>query len=326
MIQGPTNSIIPVAVPVVLGAAAVYLLLPKPRMVPFLVGAMVGITALVVSGLFWLRDAAGVYWVEAALFYSFTGLALLGGVALVTNRNPARGAVSFALVILSVCGLFLLLGAPFLMAGTIIIYAGAIIVTFLFVIMLAHQHGASNADARTREPLLACIAGGMLLAILLGVIRDNYDAAGIEGVQTALEQAVNNRELNSVRAAIRAVPNLAFRAKLEALEGEFAARIDQAETVEAKDQEMERFRQSLRYVASHVGDLVPPDHLVVSGWSGQPSNRMMATQLPAGNVAALGRSLYSDYVLGVELGGTLLLVATVGAIAITRRTPSRAVS
>ena len=58
---------------------------------------------------------------------------------------------SFALVVLSSCGLFLLQAAPFLMAATIIVYAGAIVVTFLFVIMLAHQEGPSDADYRSRE-------------------------------------------------------------------------------------------------------------------------------------------------------------------------------
>jgi hypothetical protein len=38
--------------------------------------------------------------------------------------------------------------------------------------------------------------------------------------------------------------------------------------------------------------------------------------LPAANVAALGRTLYTDHLIAVELAGTLLLVATVGAIAI----------
>ena len=42
-------------------------------------------------------------------------------------------------------------------------------------------------------------------------------------------------------------------------------------------------------------------------------------RLPAQNVAALGRSLFTDYLLPVELAGMLLLVATVGAIAIAGR-------
>ena len=37
-----------------------------------------------------------------------------------------------------------------IMAATIIIYAGAIIVTFLFVLMLAQQEGPSDAAARSR--------------------------------------------------------------------------------------------------------------------------------------------------------------------------------
>jgi hypothetical protein len=41
--------------------------------------------------------------------------------------------------------------------------------------------------------------------------------------------------------------------------------------------------------------------------------------LPARNAANLGYSLYSEHLLAVELAGTLLLVATVGAIAISHR-------
>src|SRR5262249_30290136 len=118
--------------------------------------------------------------VERFLFFSFSGLALLGGISLVTSRNPARGAISFALVVLSTCGLFLLQAAPFLMAGTVIIYAGAIIVTFLFVIMLAQQEGPSDADSRSREPVFVVATAFVLLGCLLGVVREHYDRSGID--------------------------------------------------------------------------------------------------------------------------------------------------
>jgi len=42
-------------------------------------------------------------------------------------------------------------------------------------------------------------------------------------------------------------------------------------------------------------------------------------RVPHDNAAYLGRSLFTDYLLPVELGGVLLLVATVGAIAIAHR-------
>ncbi len=42
-------------------------------------------------------------------------------------------------------------------------------------------------------------------------------------------------------------------------------------------------------------------------------------RMPAENSAYLGRALFTDFLLPVELGGSLLLVATVGAIAIAFR-------
>jgi hypothetical protein len=44
-----------------------------------------------------------------------------------------------------------------------------------------------------------------------------------------------------------------------------------------------------------------------------------AGQLPARNVANLGYLLYSEHLLAIELAGTLLLVAVVGAIAVAHR-------
>jgi len=40
-----------------------------------------------------------------------------------------------------------------------------------------------------------------------------------------------------------------------------------------------------------------------------------------GTVRGLGRSLFGDYLYAVELAGTLLMVASIGAIAIALRTP-----
>src|SRR5262245_33922732 len=138
-----------------LGLLAVYLLLPRPRRFPLLWGA--GATALALLAGGWLVLRVTSLSVEAFLFYAFSAIAIVAGGLLVTQSKPARAALSFALVVLSTCGLFLLQSAPFLMAATIIVYAGAIIVTFLFVIMLAQQDAPSDADARSREPFLSAV-------------------------------------------------------------------------------------------------------------------------------------------------------------------------
>src|SRR5262245_5261148 len=133
--------------PLAIGAAAILLLLPRPRAFPAFAGALTGLVALLLAG--WFFIAAVGLSIESFLFLVFSLLAIVAGGLLVTQQNPARAAISFALVVLSTCGLFMLLAAPFLMAATVVIYAGAIVVTFLFVLMLAQQEGLSSADARS---------------------------------------------------------------------------------------------------------------------------------------------------------------------------------
>src|SRR5947207_6865714 len=156
----------------VLGMVAVYLLRPRVRRYPFLWGAGLGSLAILLAG--WLLVRAGAATPETILFYCFSAIAVVGGTLLIVQANPVHAALAFALVVLSTCGLFLLLAAPFLMAATTIIYAGAIIVTFLFVIMLSRQERPSNADLRTREPALAAAAGFILLATFLVGLQRVY--------------------------------------------------------------------------------------------------------------------------------------------------------
>src|SRR6267154_1692534 len=132
-----------VLLPTLLGFLAIYWLLPQVRRSRQTWGAAAGGLALVLPGIL-LLNGTGI-WPETLLFYSFATIAILGGVLLITQHNPVYAALSFALVVLSTCGLFLLNGAPFLTAATIIVYAGAIVVTFLFVIMLAQQSGSGDA-------------------------------------------------------------------------------------------------------------------------------------------------------------------------------------
>jgi NADH-quinone oxidoreductase subunit J len=104
---------------------------------------------------------------DEVLFWIFAGAAILSGVFMVTSRDPVYAALWFALATLGTCGLFMLVGAPFLAAATIIVYAGAIIVTFLFVIMLAQQTGLSFYDQRARTPVMAIVASLLMLGAIL---------------------------------------------------------------------------------------------------------------------------------------------------------------
>jgi NADH:ubiquinone oxidoreductase subunit 6 (subunit J) len=336
----PAAGFWPILVPVVLGLAAVYLLLPRPQPLPRLWGAAAGGLALLSAGGLLLR---GEFNPESVLFYAFSAIAVASGTLLVTQHNPVKAALSFALVILSTCGLFLLQAAPFLMAATIIVYAGAIIVTFLFVIMLAQQAGLSSADARSREPLLACIAGFVLLGALLYVLQATYDTRGLDALLNQLSQALRQESPDAARKVLedRDAFLLAVQDEENKLPG---LQVSQPELRAARNAleeawdapEEGKLRQALQRLYDvtdgirrrRAGSLEPPESAQLSAYSGTPAN-LPVTQLrantvgrgalPAANVEALGRSLFTDYLLAVELGGTLLLVATVGAIAIAGR-------
>jgi NADH-quinone oxidoreductase subunit J len=73
---------------------------------------------------------------DALLFYIFAASTVIGSLIVVTQKNPVYSLVSLVGAFFGLCGLYVLLEAPFLAVVQIIVYAGAIMVLFLFVVML----------------------------------------------------------------------------------------------------------------------------------------------------------------------------------------------
>jgi NADH-quinone oxidoreductase subunit J len=222
----------------VLLATGVWWLMPRATQWPKAVGLLL---ALAGAGLLASRIEVGSSpLAETVLFWTFAAAATVSAILMITNRNPVYSALWFALVTLSVCGLFLLQFAPFLAAATVVVYAGAIVVTFVFVIMLAQQAGATMYDQRSRQPIVATFAAFVLFAALINALM--------------LSRTTSAEQAPARGAAVIANP------------------------------------------LSQVPD-----------------------DVPLGRMHGLGRSLFGDYLYAVELAGTLLLVATIGAIAIAPR-------
>ena len=78
-------------------------------------------------------------------------------VATVTFRSPVYCAIWFGMSLLGTAGLFLFHGAQFLAVATVVVYAGAILVTFLFVLMLAQPEGQASYDRVSWEALLSAV-------------------------------------------------------------------------------------------------------------------------------------------------------------------------
>jgi NADH-quinone oxidoreductase subunit J len=250
--------------PLVFGFVALYLLLPRERPVLRWLGILIGLVGL--GGLGFTLLPPGLT-LHGVLFYLFAGVTIAAAVSTITHHNPVYSALSFAVVTLSVCGLFLLRGAQFLAAATVIIYAGAIVVTFLFIIMLARQSGNASYDRRAREPFLATLAAFLLLGGLLFTIN------------TWVTQRAGNP------------PALVPRGRLAL-----------ADTAGMGGRSLAGF------VPLPAGAELNSNSNFVAGEKDR--------------LRGLGRSLFSDYLIVVELAGTLLLVAGVGAVAIAPRRPT----
>jgi NADH-quinone oxidoreductase subunit J len=318
--------------PPALGFVAIYLLLPKARRLPALWGGAVAALALVLGATILLRTETLA--AETLLFYAFSGIAILAGGMMITQSNPVHAALSFALVILSTCGLFLLQAAPFLMAATIIVYAGAIVVTFLFVIMLAQQEGASSADQLSREPFLAALAGCVLMASLVCILKKTYDTREIDSVLLELQQISEAKDAKEIDLLL-GIPR---PAKVRELTLPLVTRLQQYFTDEdaqaatevgyiqttwlhKQHEELKKYSKSV-----HAALKVKRDasgsirlHDVPGKKDKDAPSHFAPGKLPANNVAALGRTLFTDYLVPVEMAAMLLLIATIGAIVIAGR-------
>ena len=132
---------------------------------------------------------------EAALFCIFAAITLAAGAATITSRSPVYCAIWFALTLLGVGGLFLLNGAQFLGVATIAVYAGAIVVTFLFVLMLAQPEGHSFYDRISwgKVPsLFSCLAGVGFAALMIWAVSTTpLDQLGGASSATETKQTLN---------------------------------------------------------------------------------------------------------------------------------------
>jgi NADH-quinone oxidoreductase subunit J len=104
------------------------------------------------------------------LFLIFGAIAVAGAVNLLVQTHPINSALSLIVVMASLAGEYLLLGAEFVAAVQVIVYAGAIMVLFVFVIMLLNA-GEEEKTSGSRVALIlgvpGMIGGALLVAWVL---------------------------------------------------------------------------------------------------------------------------------------------------------------
>lgn len=116
-------------------------------------------------------------WMADGVFLVLAAITVVSAAAAVTFRNPLYCAIWFGLSLLGTAGLFLVTGAQFLAAATVLVYAGAILVTFLFVLMLAQPEGKAAYDRVSWEALISAVTGTVIVGILSMTIGGVFSPA-----------------------------------------------------------------------------------------------------------------------------------------------------
>jgi hypothetical protein len=202
--------------------------------------------------------------------------------------------------------------------------------------MLSNVRTASDENDRTREPLLGALAGFAFLGLVLFALHNTAGKEAGEpqppltpaeraklsqalakldeaakpdatGDKTALVDEANTLVNDVLVNGVEGKPGVTQRLSRTAADPRVAAFLKQTEELrKANDKLLNEKTDGGKLKAAEA---LRPDLLVYLGNG----------HLPARNVANLGAVIYSEHLLAVEMAGTLLLVATAGAVAIAGR-------
>jgi NADH-quinone oxidoreductase subunit J len=117
--------------------------------------------------------------VELAFFGLVGIIATLSSATMIVVRKPVHSALLLVVTLFCMAVLYLSLAGEFLAAVQVFVYAGAVMVLFLFVITLLNPSGEDPLAGSMRIGIVAVIAGGALLAVLVAGITAGAAALGI---------------------------------------------------------------------------------------------------------------------------------------------------
>jgi NADH-quinone oxidoreductase subunit J len=321
----------------VVGAIGMLFLLPsrKPaslRAVGGVILLAVGIVIPVIVGVRASRALGASTGIDV-YFWIFSSIAVLAAVRVITHRKPVYSALYFVLTVMASAGLFVLMWAQFMAAALVLVYAGAILVTYVFVIMLAAEaHPQSGTgitmqqriieyDAVSREPIVASAVGFALLGMVMFVVFDqaptDLGAGASGGESTAVQFAKAQAE--DISPQVFTMPTTRPTTGPYAAGAEPRAPIDRKTFPSSKN---------LIYSYTDAHSAVNANKAGFKSNGGAPqfvvASDATTTQAvlgfqPVGSTQRLGMYLFDTQRINLELAGLLLTVAMVGAIVIAHR-------
>ncbi len=236
-------------------------------------------------------------------------VSVAAAVRVITHHRPVFSALYFVLVVVSGAAIYVLLAAEFVGFSLVIVYAGAILITYLFVLMLAQQSpedvGASDAiayDRIAREPAGAVFAGFVLIAVLGGSVFSVHDSS-------ASATADQGRAVSQAWSDLAAMPRLLL---------DQARRVDPTVIAVVPRQDGSAITVKADHSAIISVQRAPSSE---SGEStpALPADLVLPPSLLPDNTARVGMALVTRFPVSLELAGIILLMAMLGAVVLARK-------
>ena len=103
---------------------------------------------------------------ETLLLYFFAAAALAGGVLMLLARHPMRVALALISSMISLAGIYAILGVHVIAVFQVLIYVGAVMVFMVYVIMLLDARDPSFLERYSRAVVPSVAAAAAVAAIL----------------------------------------------------------------------------------------------------------------------------------------------------------------
>lgn len=290
-----------------LGALGVVLTLPRRGTSPQVLGGL--ITAVAVGVVFLAVSIKTVDHLPNFNFYIFSFIAIGAALRVISHPRPVYAALYFILAILASCGLYVLLSAEFLAFALVIVYAGAILITYLFVIMLATEAPTAEApealadyDRYSREPVFATLAGFVLVAALTTILARGAGHLAIPDVQGNPDAALLAKLPKKVENALREARDPADPERSLIEPGEYISQ--NAQKGYAID------------LSNRAVTVVKPTG---PGRDGPTRVVRIPEDVAVTNVEGVAFTLLDAHPGSIEIAGVILLMAMLGAVVLARK-------
>jgi NADH-quinone oxidoreductase subunit J len=104
------------------------------------------------------------------LFYVFAAFLAVGGLGVITARNPVHAALFLVFSFVTSAAIWLLLEAEFLAIVLVLVYVGAVMVLFLFVVMMLDVNLAQLREGFTRYAPLGFLIAAIVVVEIGSVV------------------------------------------------------------------------------------------------------------------------------------------------------------